>query len=114
MFQVCEETYNGMHNTTSLTGRKFGFNNAGQSIRAVETPPERCLAAGWNHHSVIQTLLEDLRIVSGFLWVIKHVKSKAFERILSDIRDMIANHHVASYDTINCRLDLFKHEFEVI
>jgi hypothetical protein len=50
------------------SGRAEGFTDAGcQSIRAFQTAHERHLAAPWVHHSIIQSLLRNVRIVSTFL-----------------------------------------------
>jgi len=102
--------------TLTLIGRNYRFTYAGQGIGAVEKAPESHLAVRWIqvHYSVLQTQLRNLRIVGGSLRVIRYGGSKALERILFDIRErLMANHHVANYDVINRRLDLFVQEFEV-
>ena len=106
-----------MINALILIGKRHGFTYASQNIRAIDPSLGRHHDTRCIRHSVVQSLLRNIQIVSGFLGVVKCVGSKAIsERILVDVRNGLIANHVATDDVtiINRRLDLFMHEFEVI
>ena len=113
---ICKETYRDQC-SHHLLGKRHGFTYAGQSIRAIDPGLRRHHATRCIHHSVVQSLLRNIQIVSGFLWVVECIGSQVFsERILVDVRNRLIANDVATNDVtiINRRLVLFIHEFEVI